>query len=57
MVPASRERPREGLAGLRLRGAGKVTARSAAWHYFNKPAFALTGREAALLAVTLPAPR
>jgi monofunctional biosynthetic peptidoglycan transglycosylase len=38
-------------------GDGIYGIEAAAWHYFNKPAFALTGREAALLAVTLPAPR
>ena len=30
---------------------------AASWHYFDKPAFALSGREAALLAVTLPSPK
>jgi monofunctional biosynthetic peptidoglycan transglycosylase len=38
-------------------GDGIYGVEAASWHYFNKPAFALTGREAALLAVTLPSPR
>lgn len=38
-------------------GDGIYGVEAASWHYFGKPAFALTGREASLLAVTLPAPR
>ncbi|WP_102960276.1 monofunctional biosynthetic peptidoglycan transglycosylase [Mangrovicella endophytica] len=37
-------------------GDGIYGVEAASWHYFNKPAFALTAREAALLAVTLPSP-
>ncbi|GGD37064.1 biosynthetic peptidoglycan transglycosylase [Aureimonas glaciei] len=38
-------------------GDGIYGVEAASWHYFDKPAFALTGREAALLAVTLPSPK
>ncbi|BDA86237.1 monofunctional biosynthetic peptidoglycan transglycosylase [Aureimonas sp. SA4125] len=38
-------------------GDGIYGIEAAAWHYFDKPAFALTAREAALLAVTLPSPK
>ncbi|WP_156381921.1 MULTISPECIES: biosynthetic peptidoglycan transglycosylase [unclassified Aureimonas] len=37
-------------------GEGIYGIEAASWHYFDKPAFALTAREASLLAVTLPAP-
>ncbi|GGE21014.1 monofunctional biosynthetic peptidoglycan transglycosylase [Aureimonas endophytica] len=37
-------------------GAGIYGVEAASWHYFEKPAFALSSREAALLAKTLPAP-
>lgn len=37
-------------------GNGIYGVEAASWEYFEKPAFALTPREAALLAVTLPAP-
>lgn len=37
-------------------GDGIYGVEAASWHYFEKPAFALTAKEAALLAVTLPAP-
>lgn len=37
-------------------GQGIYGVEAASWHYFGKPAFALTSREAGLLAKTLPAP-
>jgi monofunctional glycosyltransferase len=37
-------------------GTGIYGVQAASWHYFGKPAFALSSREAALLAKTLPAP-
>ncbi|WP_152047274.1 biosynthetic peptidoglycan transglycosylase [Aureimonas psammosilenae] len=37
-------------------GPGIYGVEAASWHYFGKPAFALSPREAALLAKTLPAP-
>jgi monofunctional biosynthetic peptidoglycan transglycosylase len=37
-------------------GDGIYGVEAASWHYFEKPAFALTPREASLLAVTLPSP-
>ncbi|KQT47618.1 monofunctional biosynthetic peptidoglycan transglycosylase [Aureimonas sp. Leaf454] len=37
-------------------GEGIYGVEAASWHHFDKPAFALTPREASLLAVTLPSP-